>query len=103
MPDSRSVEMSQDLCRSSPMNIDKRSAREDGHFLDFEDVIGTDEFYQLPGKQLLELISSEQLQVSSEEQVFEAVVKWVRFDLPARRQLFRKADHVCLNLVDKAK
>ncbi|KAK6026388.1 BTB And Kelch [Ostertagia ostertagi] len=51
------------------------------------DVIGTDEFYRLPGNQLVELISSEELQVPSQEQVFEAVVDWVRFDLPARQQL----------------
>ncbi|KAK6026486.1 BTB And Kelch [Ostertagia ostertagi] len=54
----------------------------------FKDVIGTDEFYRLPGNQLIELISSEELQVPSEEQVFKAVVEWVRFDLPARRLLF---------------
>ncbi|PIO66961.1 kelch repeat protein, partial [Teladorsagia circumcincta] len=72
-----------------------------------EDLIGTDEFYQLPGKQLLELISSEELQVPSEEELFEHV------RLPLCRPLFLvgavsketlvKADAVCRNLVDQAK
>ncbi|KAK6011382.1 BTB And Kelch, partial [Ostertagia ostertagi] len=95
----------------------------------FKDVIGTDEFYNLPGKQLVKLISSEELQVPSEDQVFKAVVEWVRFDLPARQQLFPqlfehvrlplchsgflvntvskealvKANAACRNLVDEAK
>ncbi|KAK6026487.1 BTB And Kelch, partial [Ostertagia ostertagi] len=58
----------------------------------FKDVIGTDEFYRLPGNQLVELISSEELQVPSEDQVFKAVVEWVRFDLPARQQVIPTGD-----------
>ncbi|PIO54624.1 BTB And Kelch, partial [Teladorsagia circumcincta] len=62
-----------------------------------KDVIRTDEFYQLPGNQLVELISSEELQVPSEERVFEAVVKWVRFDVLARHQIFPQ-DYLLLQL-----
>ncbi|KAK6013647.1 BTB And Kelch [Ostertagia ostertagi] len=39
----------------------------------FKGVIGTDEFHQLPFNQLEELISSEELQVTSEDQVYKAV------------------------------
>lgn len=36
--------------------------------------------------QLRELISCDDLNVETEEQVYEAVVKWVRFDLSGRRK-----------------
>ncbi|KAK6019337.1 BTB/POZ domain protein [Ostertagia ostertagi] len=64
-----------------------------------KDVIGTDEFYRLPGNQLVELISSEELQVPSQEKVFEAVVDWVRFDIPARQQLLPQVVTVFLVVV----
>ncbi|PIO62007.1 BTB And Kelch, partial [Teladorsagia circumcincta] len=56
----------------------------------FKDLIGTDEFHHLPGDQLIELIASEELEMPSEEQVFEAVIQWVRFDLLPRQQFLPK-------------
>ncbi|KAK5976444.1 Kelch protein 20, partial [Trichostrongylus colubriformis] len=53
----------------------------------FQQLVGTEEFTSLPFGQLLELISSEELRVESEEQVFQAVAKWVSFD-PAERKQF---------------
>ncbi|KAK5971125.1 Ring canal kelch protein variant 1 [Trichostrongylus colubriformis] len=52
----------------------------------FQQLVGSEKFTSLPFGQLLELISSEELRVESEEQVFQAVAKWVSFDLTARKQ-----------------
>ncbi|KAK6022681.1 hypothetical protein OSTOST_11608 [Ostertagia ostertagi] len=53
-------------------------------------IVGTEEFYRLTFDQLVEIISSEALCVSSEEQIFEVVVQWVKFDLKSRKQFFSK-------------
>ncbi|KHJ80538.1 kelch repeat protein, partial [Oesophagostomum dentatum] len=59
----------------------------------FQDVVGTEEFLLLPVNQLVDLISSEELHV------FAAVVQWVRFDLPSRKQYLSKLlEHVRLPL-----
>lgn len=44
----------------------------------------------LPLNQLIDIISSEELNVRSEETVFEAVMAWIRYDLNARRTLLPK-------------
>ncbi|PIO64891.1 BTB And Kelch, partial [Teladorsagia circumcincta] len=63
-----------------------------------KDVVGTEEFQQLSVDRLVEVISCEQLQVQSEEQVFSAVLEWVKFDLAARKQLLPKLlEHVRLS------
>lgn len=46
------------------------------HFLD---VVHHEEFLNLPETRLMELLSSDQIQVPNEEQVFEAVVFWVNW------------------------
>ncbi|KAK6045008.1 BTB And Kelch, partial [Cooperia oncophora] len=92
-------------------------------------VVGTEQFYQLTANQLIELISSDQLNIRSEEKVFEAVLQWVRFDPSVREQFLPqllehvrlplcspkflaetvsedalvKADEACRDLLDEAK
>ncbi|PIO55082.1 BTB And Kelch, partial [Teladorsagia circumcincta] len=63
------------------------------------DVVCTEEFYQLPVDRLIELISNEELHVRSEEQVFTAVVQWIKFDLATRQQFLAKLlEHVRFSL-----
>ncbi|XP_078186058.1 kelch-like protein 17 isoform X1 [Callithrix jacchus] len=52
----------------------------------FVDVAKTEEFMLLPLKQVLELVSSDSLNVPSEEEVYRAVLSWVKHDVDARRQ-----------------
>ncbi|XP_060055794.1 kelch-like protein 17 isoform X6 [Erinaceus europaeus] len=52
----------------------------------FVDVAKTEEFMLLPLKQVLELVSSDSLNVPSEEDVYRAVLSWVKHDVEARRQ-----------------
>ncbi|KAH8254984.1 hypothetical protein KR038_011454, partial [Drosophila bunnanda] len=51
----------------------------------FQQVVGTEEFLLLPFEEVRELISNSQLNISSEERVFGAVINWVKHDLPSRR------------------
>lgn len=46
----------------------------------------SEEFLLLPVNQLIDIISSDELNVRSEEQVFKAVMAWVRHGMPERRQ-----------------
>uniref|UniRef100_A0A2K6MUP0 Kelch like family member 17 n=1 Tax=Rhinopithecus bieti TaxID=61621 RepID=A0A2K6MUP0_RHIBE len=52
----------------------------------FVDVAKTEEFMLLPLKQVLELVSSDSLNVPSEEEVYRAVLSWVKHDVDSRRQ-----------------
>ncbi|XP_068197424.1 kelch-like protein 18 [Antennarius striatus] len=54
------------------------------HFLD---VTPSDEFLSLPPDDLLELLGSDELNVTAEEQVFEAVLSWVHHDRDHREAL----------------
>uniref|UniRef100_A0A0N5AF26 BTB domain-containing protein n=1 Tax=Syphacia muris TaxID=451379 RepID=A0A0N5AF26_9BILA len=75
-----------------------RIADKFAHF-NFQDVAASEEFMLLPVAQLIDIISSEELNVRSEETVFEAVMAWVRFNLNSRRQLLPKVlEHVRLPL-----
>ena len=51
------------------------------HFLE---VIRHDEFLQLADSRLIELFKSDQLQVTSEQEVYEAAIAWVEADYPRR-------------------
>lgn len=63
----------------------------------FEEVIKGDEFFQLPTtpQQLIDLISSDELNIHSEGRVFNAVMAWIRLDEQQRRPFISR---VCCNL-----
>lgn len=52
----------------------------------FHEVSLSEEFISLPLKELLDLIRRDELYVSSEEQVFEAVIRWVKKDPEIRKE-----------------
>lgn len=54
----------------------------------FLEVVECDEFNHLSRNELLEILASDHLSVDSERDVFNALVKWIQFDLDARRALF---------------
>uniref|UniRef100_A0A672G905 Kelch-like family member 17 n=1 Tax=Salarias fasciatus TaxID=181472 RepID=A0A672G905_SALFA len=56
----------------------------------FVEVSKTEEFMLLPLKQVLDLISSDNLNVPSEEEVYRAVLSWVKHDIDGRRQHLMK-------------
>ncbi|XP_033702310.1 kelch-like protein 17 isoform X4 [Tursiops truncatus] len=59
----------------------------------FVDVAKTEEFMLLPLKQVLELVSSDSLNVPSEEDVYRAVLSWVKHDVDTRRQHVPRSSH----------
>ncbi|EEC17539.1 conserved hypothetical protein [Ixodes scapularis] len=56
----------------------------------FREVAHTDEFLMLPLSQVEDLISSDELNVSSEELVYEATVAWIKHDLSERQKYVGK-------------
>ncbi|XP_030835316.1 kelch-like protein 3 isoform X2 [Strongylocentrotus purpuratus] len=68
----------------------------------FSAVVHSDEFFALPAAQVCELISSDHLTVHSEEEVFEAVVSWVKQD-PSNRSDYmpQLVEHVRLPLLSR--
>lgn len=56
----------------------------------FQQVVGTEEFLLLPLNEVEGLISNGQLNISSEEDVFTAVLNWVKHDLNQRSQYIFK-------------
>lgn len=52
----------------------------------FQEVMESEEFLLLPVNQLVDIISSDELNVRSEEQVFSAVMSWVKYNVTERRQ-----------------
>jgi len=95
----------------------------------FQEVTESEEFLLLPVNQLIDIISSDELNVRSEEQVFNAVLAWVKYNVAERRghlpqvlqhvrlpllspkflvgtvgsDLLIKSDEACRDLVDEAK
>ena len=53
-------------------------------------VMESEEFLLLPVQQLIDIISHDELNVRTEEQVFKAVMQWVRYNLTERRGLLPK-------------
>lgn len=95
----------------------------------FQEVMEHEEFLLLPLTQLIDIISSDELNVRSEEQVFQAVMSWVKYNMTERRvhlahvlqhvrmplltpkflvgtvgsDILIKSDEACRDLVDEAK
>ncbi|XP_064616372.1 kelch-like protein diablo [Liolophura sinensis] len=95
----------------------------------FQEVMESEEFLLLPVNQLVDIISSDELNVRSEEQVYNAVMGWVKYNIQERRNhlpmvlqhvrlplmspkflvgtvgsdLLIKSDESCRDLVDEAK
>jgi len=95
----------------------------------FAAVMESEEFMLLPVGQLVDIISSEELNVQSEELVFSAIMAWVKYSIQERRphlatvlqhvrlplmspkflvgtvgsDLLIKGDDICRDLVDEAK
>ena len=55
----------------------------------FVDVSQTEEFMLLSAEQVLELISNSDVNVQNEEQVYNAVINWIKFDCDNRRQFVK--------------
>lgn len=49
-------------------------------------VMESEEFLLLPAAQLIDIVSSDELNVRSEEQTFQAVMSWVKYNVAERRQ-----------------
>lgn len=58
-------------------------------------VMESEEFMLLPANQLIDIISSDELNVRSEEQVFNAVMAWVKYSIQERRP---QLPQVCVHL-----
>lgn len=66
----------------------------------FQEVMESEEFLLLPVSQLVDIISSDELNVRTEEQVFNAVMSWVKYNVSDRRQhLPQVLQHVRLPLL----
>ncbi|KAK3915881.1 Kelch-like protein diablo [Frankliniella fusca] len=66
----------------------------------FQEVMESEEFLLLPVGQLVDIISSDELNVRSEEHVFSAVMNWVKYNVSERRQHLAQAlQHVRLPLL----
>ena len=61
----------------------------------------SEEFLLLPVNQLIDIISSDELNVRSEEQVFSAVMGWIKYNVSERRPtLYQVLQHVRLPLLN---
>lgn len=68
----------------------------------FQQVVGTEEFLLLGFNEVQDLISNTQLNISSEEKVFTAVLNWVKNDLNERQKFVSELmTHVRLPLVSR--
>nr|XP_002738426.2 PREDICTED: kelch-like protein 5-like [Saccoglossus kowalevskii] len=68
------------------------------HFLE---VIKTEEFLLISHNSLIDLLKSDKLQVTREEEVYEAAMKWIKIDYSNRKHLmFKLMQHIRLALLD---
>ena len=66
----------------------------------FQDVVESEEFLLLSTEELCEIISSDELNVITEEDVFVSVMKWVRFNISERKDKLKEVlKHVRLPLL----
>lgn len=66
----------------------------------FGEIIQYDEFFNLQHDQVVNLVKSDRLTVSTEEKVYESVIAWIQFDETDRRKhLPELLEHVRLPLV----
>lgn len=56
-------------------------------------VMESEEFLILPVAQLVDIISSDELNVRSEEQVFNAIMSWLKYNVSERRQHLAQVTH----------
>lgn len=63
----------------------------------FEQVMESEEFMLLPANQLIDIISSDELNVRSEEQVFNAVMAWVKYSIQERRPQLPQVSWKCVS------
>ncbi|XP_022099103.1 kelch-like protein 20 [Acanthaster planci] len=67
----------------------------------FLQVMESEEFMLLPVNQLMEITGSDELNVRSEEQVYNSVISWVKYNIPERRgELAKVLQHVRLPLLN---
>jgi hypothetical protein len=68
----------------------------------FKEVAKSDEYNLLPGELLIKVLSSDDLNVNFEEEVYESVLKWVSFNISDRSKLLpRILENVRLPLISK--
>ena len=68
----------------------------------FKEVVQSEEYNLLPGELLIKVLSSDDLNVNFEEEVYESVLKWVNFNITERSKLLPQIlEHVRLPLVSK--
>lgn len=80
--------------------LDLAAAAVDYVNCNFPQVSIEDEFYELPKDQLLRFLSSEDLVVDTEFQVFQSAIRWILHDVTQRRQyVFEILAHVRLPLL----
>lgn len=70
-------------CQDPPLIITYILVYVQEHFLE---VIQNQEFLLLPGPEIVKLLSSDDINVPDEETIFQALMMWVRHDVPARQK-----------------
>lgn len=68
------------------------------HYLD---ILESEEFLDQNVEDLVELLQSEELNIKNESQVYDSVIRWVKHDLPNRKdKLHHLLEHVRLPLIE---
>lgn len=95
LQDECSAFLYQQLCPDNCLSLRAFAGMHNCHFLfdmctkyasnNFEKVIASDEYLNLPCDQLKDLISRDEVRVTREEEVFSAVMRWVYHDVEVRK------------------